>query len=126
MNFFWKKKISSLENRFKLSKICKNYEKFLKNGILDETYGLCKKKITVSYLRNYYRLKEFRVTIDKNIKFEKSSEFKNSIQKFLEPSVVVEVKCPIEISNEKIFEKFPFEQIRFSKYSEGIEKLRLI
>ena len=76
-------------------------------------------------MRNYYKLNNFRVTIDRNIKFEKYTEFAKSIKKISEPSVVVEVKCPVEISNEKIFEKFPFEQIRFSKYSEGIEKLNL-
>ena len=120
--FYLEKKISSLENRFKISKTWEDYEKLYKYGIFDHSYGVCQKKIIVSYLRSYYIFKDFRVTIDKNIEFGKFGKFKN---RKLESSNIVEVKCSTKISNEKIFKMFPFEQVRFSKYAIGVEKFNL-
>ena len=124
--FFLEEKISSLENRFKKSIVSNNFEKLSKNGILDKSYGICKMILTVSYIRKYYKLGPFRVTIDKKIEFTKFNNFRPTLNKYKDSNIAVEVKCPVQISNEKIFKMFPFEQIRFSKYSVAIEKLNII
>tara|TARA_Y100000389_G_scaffold181219_1_gene196636 strand:+ start:227 stop:820 length:594 start_codon:yes stop_codon:yes gene_type:complete len=124
--YFYEEKISSFENRFKTSKLLDDHQKLLKDGTLDKSYGICKNKLTVSYLRKYYKLNEFRVTIDRCLKFKKFSKNFRLINKYESQDIAVEVKCPAETPNEKIFKIFPFEQIRFSKYSEAIEKLKLV
>jgi hypothetical protein len=124
--YFYEEKISSFENRFKTSKLLDDHQKLLKDGTLDKSYGICKNKLTVSYLRKYYKLNEFRVTIDRCLKFKKYSKNFRLINKYESQDIAVEVKCPAETPNEKIFKIFPFEQIRFSKYSEAIEKLKLV
>ncbi len=125
-DYFLEEKISSLENRFKKSIVSNNFQELFKKGILDKSYGICKMILLVSYTRRYYKLGPFRVTIDKNIEFSKFNPFSPKFNKYRDSNIAVEVKCPVQISNEKIFEMFPFEQIRFSKYSEAIEKLKII
>ena len=67
--FLLENKISSIEGRFKTSKkMSKNkFEYFIKNGILDKTYGTCKPIIKIVYLREYLAAKDIRITIDTKI-----------------------------------------------------------
>ena len=125
-NYFLEEKISSLENRFKKSIVINNFEELFKKGILDKSYGICRSVLIVSYIRKYYKSGPFRVTIDKNIEFTKFNSFSSALNRYKDSAIAVEVKCPIQISNEKIYKMFPFEQIRFSKYSEAMEKLKII
>lgn len=118
------KKISSGEGRFKTSNrisIKKDY--YLKYGLLDDTYGLCKPKVKVSYLRSYYKFNKFRITIDENISYQKFFYINNKFKKNLSEEVVVEVKSN-NLSNYNDFEKnFPFTKVRFSKYSKAISSI---
>ena len=61
---FLEKKISSVENRFKISKSTSDTINLLKFGIFDKDYGICKPVVRVSYLREYFKYSNLRVTID--------------------------------------------------------------
>lgn len=125
-NYFLEEKISSLENRFKKSIVVNNFERVIKKGILDKSYGICRSVLIVSYVRKYYKSGPFRVTIDKNIEYKKFNNLSSISNRYKDSAIAVEVKCSVQISNEKIYKVFPFEQIRFSKYSEAMEKLKII
>ncbi len=116
-------KISSQENRFKISKKIKDVNKlenYLNSGYLDKTYGVCKPVINVFYKREYYQLKDCRITVDKDIKYW---NYKKNINKFDEPFSVVEFKSPIDdeinLENNLLFNLTS----RFSKYCRGMNKV---
>ena len=120
--YFLEIKISSVEGRFKKSKEISDIQflEFIKNGIFDKQYGHCKPKIYVKYLREYYMIKNTRITYDKDI------EYLNVQQRILgkENSKVLELKQNKDKSVDELFLDFPFSRIRYSKYCFGINKFQ--
>ena len=120
--FFLEIKISSVEGRFKKSNEISDAQclELIKNGIFDKQYGHCKPKIYVKYLREYYIIKNTRITYDKNI------EYLNVQQRILgkENSRVLELKPNKDKSVDELFLDFPFSRIRYSKYCFGINKFQ--
>ena len=113
-------KISSQENRFKISKKIKNVNKlenYLNSGYLDKTYGICKPILNVSYLREYFKMDDVRITLDSDIIYKLyNSRF---IKKDLK--IVAELKTSINKNLDELNEVYPFQEIRFSKYCNGLE-----
>tara|TARA_B100000242_G_C43054088_1_gene492790 strand:+ start:6031 stop:6333 length:303 start_codon:yes stop_codon:yes gene_type:complete len=96
-----------------------NSKKKIREGILDNQYGVCYPKIFVKYNREYLLLKDVRVSIDTNISYR--SYDTNFVAK--DDRVIVELKTSLNKNLDEIIEDFPIERIRFSKYCLGIEKL---
>ncbi len=119
-DYFIEKKISSPEGRFKLSKHFINHYNLFKKGIIDNQYGICKPKIIVSYVRNYFSFKSFRITLDKNIRYSKFNINLNSNIKIKDNEFVAEVKG-INLNQDFLDHNFPFISSRFSKYCRGID-----
>ncbi len=121
--FLFETKISSVEGRFKKNfKILLNeYNKYLKWGIFDKDYGQCKPILNIIYDREYFIKEDVRITIDTNIRYSsyKSKVFSNDI------NIVVELKTNRNKDIDILFKEFPFQEIRFSKYCNGIEHLNL-
>ena len=119
--YFHEVKISSTEGRFKTSKQIKEEKnsEIKKIGLFDEMYGPCKPVLLVEYEREYFKFKDFRVTIDCEIKYF------SYYNKFLglEKHPVIELKASVEKSLNELMIDFPYPRTRFSKYSNGIEKL---
>lgn len=113
-------KVSSVEGRFKTSSKIKDINKTL-NGIFDKQYGPCKPILNVIYEREYFTNKVSRITIDQNIKYFKLIGKKISNFPKLETNCVIENKSKY-LSQNTIMEFFMFDNKRFSKYSNGIEK----
>lgn len=115
-------KISSVEGRFKKSNEINHTQflKLIKNGIFDKQYGHCKPKIYVKYLREYYIMKNTRITHDKDI------EYLNVQQRILgkENSGVLELKPNKDKNIDELLLDFPFSRIRYSKYCFGINKFQ--
>jgi hypothetical protein len=89
--------------------------KSLNNSFSDSIYGLVRPKVEVSYLRSYYKLINYRVTIDRNIKYKRFGSY--FVKK--DKDIIVEIKSTINA--EKNFNiLFPFPLVRFSKYSRAI------
>ena len=112
-------KISSVEGRFKTNKkINKKYFNNIKQrGILDNKYGVCKPILSVNYIRDYYKKDDVRITLDSNIfyKLYKNSAVKKDFE------IVAELKTSINKNLDDLFEIFPYQEIRFSKYCNGIQ-----
>ena len=120
--YFLEVKISSVEGRFKKSNEINNDQvlKFVKNGIFDNQYGHCKPKIYVKYLREYFLVKNTRITYDRDI------EYLNLKQRYIgkENSRVLELKPDKGMSLDELYLDFPFSRIRYSKYCFGINKFK--
>jgi SPX domain protein involved in polyphosphate accumulation len=112
-------KISSVEGRHKTTKkISKEYfEKIKANGYFDQKYGLCTPLLNVLYEREYLKKDNIRITIDTDIIYN----IYNGLIKKKDESVVVELKASKNMDIDDLFEQFPFQEIRFSKYCRGIE-----
>lgn len=113
-------KITSAEGRFK--KIYRNEYKnnFSLLNYKDNQYGYCEPKLNVSYLRSYFKIGKFRLTIDKEITY-RNIIFSKISPIFLKEKInIVELKYNKQYLDNTILENFPFKFIRFSKYCRGI------
>ena len=121
-DYYLENKISSSEGRFKeKTKINKTeFEKIKKFGYSDNLYSSCHPKLYVTYLREYYNCDTSRLTIDTNIIY-KDYKNQNLIKK--EASIAVEIKAQANQSLDDLLHQFPFQRIRFSKYSRAFEAL---
>ena len=120
--FFFEKKINSVEGKYKISQIIKKnkYIEFLREGIFDKNYGICKPQVEVNYNREYYKLRDLRVTIDSEIKYKK---FNSNINFNNNNILICEFKST-DIKNIKNFYNSEiFSKVRISKYCDAIEKL---
>ena len=94
----------------------------LSSGVFDNQYGLCTPIIKISYIREYFIFKTWRVTIDKSIKYEK---YKDCTELIYDDSCVLEIKTSIDEDITELKNFFNFPRSRFSKYQRGIEALKL-
>ena len=117
--YFLEYKISSVEGRFKKNnKISLDHFNYLLNfGIFDNSYGICKPNLVVSYTREYFAKDDVRVTYDANINY---NLFKKNTKKN-DHNIIVELKTSINKNLNHLIKEFPFQEIRFSKYCNGIE-----
>tara|TARA_B100001029_G_scaffold127539_1_gene106548 strand:+ start:5081 stop:5674 length:594 start_codon:yes stop_codon:yes gene_type:complete len=117
--FFLETKISSVEGRFKTNKKISNkiFDDFISNGIFDKKYGICKPTLTVVYDRQYSILDDIRITLDTDIHYKL---YKSKILK-KDNNIIVELKSFKDKNLDDLFKMFPFQEIRFSKYCNGIE-----
>ena len=120
--YFLEYKISSVEGRFKKNnKISLDHFNYLLNfGIFDNSYGICKPNLVVSYTREYFAKDDVRVTYDANINY---NLFKKNTKKN-DHNIIVELKTSINKNLNHLIKEFPFQEIRFSKYCNGIEILQ--
>ena len=120
-NFYLEIKTSSIEGRFKTRKIItkNDFENLKKNGILDNIYGTCLPNFYVSYEREYIKINDVRISIDKKISYE--NFLTNSV--FSDTKSIVELKTSVDKNIDDLVKDFPFQKIRFSKYCFAVESL---
>ena len=114
-------KISSVEGRFKTSKKIDN-NKFLeikKIGYLDSQYGLCQPFLSVSYKREYYEMRDFRISIDENINYSLFTG--RNLGK--DENSIIEIKANFNKDRDDLLNQFSLKTTRFSKYCNGFEKI---
>ncbi len=116
-------KISSVEGRYKTNTKSFNLKKSLNIGIFDKDYGICKPKVRVTYNRTYIKIHNVRLTIDQDIEYAKISNKKENIFKTPDSEIVIEIKANNQVLTDYLFRMFPFERIRFSKYSRAINSI---
>ena len=113
-------KTSSIEGRFKTADKDFDLKKIMTIGFFDTNYGICKPIVKVNYQREYYKIHNVRLTIDRHIEYIKLSSLENAIYKRHDPDIIVEIKAENFVPIEYLFKKFQFNRIRFSKYSRAI------
>ena len=120
--FFKEEKLTTQNGEFKYSKkinILDNYE-----NLIDKNYGVCNKILNIMYVRQYFLKENIRVTIDTDIKYQKiNSEMIFGEDKKFNNSVIEFKTSKVEDFN-NIKDKIPLDEIRFSKYSNGVECLK--
>jgi len=116
-------KISSVEGRYKTSTKLFNLKKFLHMGILDKDYGICKPRVRVTYKRSYIKIHNVRLTIDQDIEYIQASNKKESFFKNLDSEIAIEVKANNQVSIGYLSKMFPFERLKFSKYSRAMRSI---
>lgn len=112
-------KYSSIEGRFKTT-VPASYcspQSFPKT-IYDKEYGALTPSMFVSYNREYFQLKELRVTFDSFIKYRNYRYLIHN--EYEEKECVMEIKVSLETSDDYIESIVPYPSSRFSKYSRGI------
>ena len=99
-----------------------NYYNFLKKIRENNIKELIHPKLLVVYTRDYYQSAIGRVTIDKNISYQKvNNSFKESSCVINEKKTILEVKIQKDsFDKEKILKFFRFKESRNSKYCNGI------
>tara|TARA_B100000767_G_C19765665_1_gene537368 strand:- start:326 stop:934 length:609 start_codon:yes stop_codon:yes gene_type:complete len=118
-------KFTKFSGRSKETKPITNVENVLNNGVFDNRYGVCYPKTIVSYVRSYYSVDQFRVTLDENLSF---SVFDRDLLKkniFFSDNIIVEIKNNNIQELDNMKKIFPFKETRFSKYCQSIEALNL-
>ncbi|MEC7855295.1 MAG: VTC domain-containing protein [Candidatus Neomarinimicrobiota bacterium] len=116
-------KISSVEGRYKTRTKLFNLKEFLHMGILDKDYGICKPRVRVTYKRSYIKIHNVRLTIDQDIEYIQVSNKKESFFKNLDSEIVIEVKANNQVSIGYLSKMFPFERLKFSKYSRAMRSI---
>ena len=93
----------------------------IKQGFFDKMYGILKPLLHVEYLREYYKLKNFRITIDEKVNYK---IFKKKIVR-VDSNSVAEIKFTNKENEDEIINSFTNKITRFSKYSNGINFMKL-
>ena len=117
-------KISSEHSRFKDTNSNINLDSLLKDGYFDNFYGVCSQLLDISYIREYFLVKDIRVTIDKEIKYSLVNlnlNFKKTF--FEEQSYVFEIKSDINTNLNLLLSNFYFPRSRFSKYERALDSM---
>jgi len=113
-------KTSSVEGRYKTTHKNFNLKKIMTIGFLDKDYGICKSRVRVTYKRDYYKIHNVRLTVDRYIEYVKLNTQGKGVYKKYDPDIIVEVKAEDFVSVEYLFKLFHFDRIRFSKYSKAV------
>ena len=113
-------KISSIEGRYKTGDKNFDLRKIMTNGFIDKDYGICKPIVRITYKRDYYKIHNVRLTVDRYIEYIKLNSWGKGVYKTHDPDIIVEIKAEDFVPIEYLFKKFHFNRIRFSKYSKAI------
>ena len=123
--FTLEKKMTTEFARFKETSNSVDLSQLVASGHFDEQYGYCYPQLKVSYLRSYYDVDGYRVTLDTDITY---SPFEvngglGSSRAFREPNHVLEIKTSIDADRTKLSNLFELPRSRFSKYEKAVESL---
>lgn len=116
-------KTSSVEGRYKTVTKKFTLQKIMSLGVFDHDYGICKAKVRITYQRSYYKIFGVRLTIDQNIEYVMVNNGRESSHRIVDSEIAVEIKAADHIPVEYLLDKFPYERVRFSKYSRAINCL---
>jgi hypothetical protein len=113
-------KTSSIEGRYKTTDKNFDLRKTMTIGFFDKDYGICKPRVRVTYKRDYYKIHNVRLTVDRYIEYIKLNSQGNGIYTKYDPDIIVEIKAEDFVPIEYLFKIFHFDRIRFSKYSKAV------
>ncbi len=115
-------KVSSVEGRFKtVRKLTRDdVRQLFSAGYFDADYGYCEPVVSVAYRREYFRVKDVRLTIDTDIEYSAAG----SRFAIRDGGTAVELKADYGVSMNMLAQAFPFQRIRFSKYARSINAVR--
>ena len=98
-------KTSSVEGRYKTTDKNFDLRKTMTIGFFDKDYGICKPRVRVTYKRDYYKIHNVRLTIDRYIEYTKLNSQGKGIYKKYDSDIVVEIKAENFVPIEYLFKK---------------------
>jgi len=110
-------KLSGEYYRSKTQKKITDIKEYFENGIIDSQYGFCMPKVKITYKREYFSFKDWRVTIDRFINYEHLGD---SFYKSDDPNFVMEIKTSINQNHTELRTFFEFPRSKFSKYERAV------
>lgn len=115
VNMTLERKVSSIEGRYKTTRPVSQdqFERWARTGIFDRDYGNIVPSVQISYERSYFQYENMRITFDSNIRYR----FARSARVYRDLEEVVEIKAPIEVSDDYLEQVLPVPASRFSKYA---------
>ena len=123
-NYSLEIKMSAEHSRFKKTISNINLGSLVKDGYFDNLYGTCNQLLDISYTREYFLVKDIRITIDKDIKYKLvnlNCHFKKTF--FEDKSYVFEIKADINTNHTFLLNNFYFPRSAFSKYKRALDSL---
>jgi hypothetical protein len=116
---FFEMKVSSAEGRYKESKVIDQISKtdLFNKGKYFAGYGWCSPRIKISYLRDYFQLRDLRITFDSNITYSRYDQTKS----YVDEESVMEVKFGHNESCDALYSSVNLMPSRFSKYERAVK-----
>ena len=114
-------KISTDEGRFKKSEVY-SINKTNKTGFFLKNYGLLFPKVNVTYLRSYFSVSGYRLTLDRRI-YYRDAENNPSNGYVYDPDMVLELKTGPGVDMNEILSLMRFPLIHFSKYEKAVNSI---
>jgi hypothetical protein len=114
-------KTSSIEGRYKTSKKLDSIntkKELLSQHYFDKQYGILYPSLYVSYERSYFKLQNMRITFDEKIIYQNMKDINK--YRYNDPERVIEIKTPIDCSDDYLEKYIPYSTARFSKYARGL------
>lgn len=87
----------------------------LSMGIYTKAYGLCRPVVKITYVREYFKLNHWRITLDRNLTYENYGN-QSLRRKAYDDSFVLEIKTSIDQDKDLLRNFFNFPRSKFSKY----------
>ena len=116
-------KQSAASGRSKSIKTNEDIKKALSMGLIDKIYGLCLPVVKISYVREYFKYKDWRLTLDRDIIYEKLGNSPYGVRSTIDPCFVLEIKTSIDQDKNILRNFFNFPRSKFSKYERAFEYL---
>lgn len=116
-------KTSSVEGRYKTTTQNCDVSRLMSMGYFDTYYGICMPRVRVTYQRSYFSIHGIRLTIDQNLVYAMVVKNRTSPYKISDPDIAVELKAEDSVGLEYLNSQFPFERVRFSKYSRAVNAI---
>lgn len=119
--FMKETKVSSVEGRYKISdnmSQCLSLTDVLSLQPIDNFYGVLNPSLIVRYVREYFALKNLRLTFDRDISYFNPSQPHKIVARDKER--VMEIKTQNLGSEDNLLTLIPHSTERFSKYCRGV------
>ena len=121
--FSFETKLSEASGRSKSVQSEVNFKDACESGIYDKAYGFCFPVVNIRYIRAYYQFKNWRVTLDRDILYERHGSSIAGKDMAVDDAFVLEIKASAQQNRDILRNFFDFPRSKFSKYERAFAHL---
>ena len=122
-NFNLEIKLTTSSKRYKSVEENINLKEIVSEGYYDKDYGFCYPVVNIMNEREYFKIENYRLTFDKNIRYKFLKNNKGKYNTFSDEKCVFEIKCDANENLSNLLNFFDFPRTRFSKYERALDHL---